>query len=84
MAPEETVVETEDVVLPAPATLTYEQAKGELRQVVQSLESGSIPLEDTLRLWKRGESLAARCKWILDQAAMQLESAEAAGLSETQ
>ncbi len=59
-----------------PQLLTYEQAKNELRVVIQSLESGSIPLEDTLKLWKRGEALASRCKQILDQAAAQLEQAE--------
>lgn len=61
---------------PDPASLTYEQAKAELRTVVQALESGSIPLEDTLDLWSRGEQLAARCKQILDEAAARLNVAE--------
>lgn len=65
-----------EATLPDPATLTYEQAKSELRAVVQMLESGSAPLEDTLDLWQRGELLAARCKEILDQAAARLNSAE--------
>ena len=61
-----------------PASLTYEQAKAELRTVVQALESGSIPLEDTLDLWSRGEQLATRCKQVLDQAAERLNAAEQA------
>lgn len=65
-----------EAALPDPATLTYEQAKNELRAVVQTLESGSAPLEDTLDLWQRGEMLAARCKQILDQAAARLDAAE--------
>ena len=66
----------EPTKLTDPELLSYEQAKNELRGVVQALESGSIPLEDTLKLWKRGEALAARCKQILDQASAQLEEAE--------
>ena len=58
-----------------PASLSYEQAKEELRGVVQQLESGSVPLEETLVLWQRGEALAARCKQILDAAAAQLNAA---------
>ncbi len=59
-----------------PQLLSYEQAKDELRSVVQALESGSIPLEDTLELWQRGELLAARCKQILDQAAARVNGSE--------
>lgn len=59
-----------------PRNMSYEQAKDELRQVVQALESGSIPLEDTLELWQRGELLAGRCKQILDQAAARINDDE--------
>ena len=62
-----------------PSTLTYEQAKAELRNIVSALESGSIPLEETLNLWQRGEALAARCKMILDEASARIEAAELAG-----
>ena len=58
-----------------PASLSYEQAKEELRGVVQKLESGSVPLEETLILWQRGEALATRCKQVLDAAAAQLNAA---------
>lgn len=59
-----------------PQNLTYEQAKEELRQVVIALESGSIPLEDTLVLWQRGEQLATRCKQVLDEAAARVNGNE--------
>ena len=65
--------------LPDPSTMTYERAKAELRNIVSALESGSIPLEETLNLWQRGEKLAARCKLILDEAAARIEAAEAEG-----
>lgn len=67
-----------DAGLSDPEALSYEQARDQLRAVVQSLESGTMPLEDTLALWQRGELLAARCKQILDQAAAILETVESA------
>lgn len=47
-------------------TLSYEQARDELIEVVQKLEQGSLPLQDSLNLWERGEALAKQCeKWLL-------------------
>jgi exodeoxyribonuclease VII small subunit len=48
--------------------LTYEQAKAELVAIVATLESGSASLEESMRLWERGEALAAHCTRWLDQA----------------
>lgn len=50
------------------ADLTYEQAKEELVAIVATLESGSASLEESMRLWERGEQLAAHCTQWLDQA----------------
>ena len=47
--------------LPDPESLGYEAARDELVRIVQALEGGQAPLEDTLTLWERGEALAARC-----------------------
>lgn len=58
-----------------PATLGYEQARDELLQVVQRLESGGVPLEDSLALWERGEALADRCQQWLDGARERLDAA---------
>lgn len=60
---------------PDPATLGYEQARDELLLVVQRLESGGVPLEESLALWERGESLADRCQQWLDGARERLEAA---------
>ena len=54
--------------LPDPQSLGYEAARDELVRIVQTLEGGQAPLEDTLSLWERGEALAARCSQILDGA----------------
>jgi exodeoxyribonuclease VII small subunit len=48
--------------------LSYEQAKAELVTIVATLESGSASLEESMRLWERGEALAAHCTRWLDQA----------------
>jgi exodeoxyribonuclease VII small subunit len=55
--------------------LSFEQARDELALVVQSLEQGSQPLEESLRLWERGEALAARCEQWLKGARERLERA---------
>lgn len=48
------------------ATLSYEDARDELVAVVTRLEQGAATLEESLRLWERGEALAARCEeWLL-------------------
>ncbi len=58
--------------------LTYEQARDELMQVVAELEQGASSLEQSLELWERGESLAARCEEWLKGAKARLEAARSA------
>lgn len=54
---------------PAPVNeLTYEQARDELVALVARIESGSVPLEESMLLWERGEQLAAHCQGKLDLA----------------
>jgi exodeoxyribonuclease VII small subunit len=50
------------------ASLSYEEAKDELVAIVATLESGSASLEESMRLWERGEALATHCTHWLDQA----------------
>lgn len=57
------------------ASLSYEQARDELVQVVSRLEAGGEPLEASLALWERGEALAARCQEWLDGARQRLDAA---------
>ena len=60
--------ETSDQDERAVASLSYEEAKDELVSIVATLESGSASLEESMRLWERGEALAAHCTRWLDQA----------------
>ena len=63
---------------PTPVTeLTYEQARAELAQVVERLESGGGTLEESLALWERGEQLAEACQSWLDGARARLDAARA-------
>lgn len=50
------------------ADLGYEQARDELVDIVARLEGGQVGLEESMRLWQRGEALAAHCGQWLDQA----------------
>jgi len=54
--------------------ISYEAARDELAQVVSSLETGGATLEDSLRLWERGEELAKICQEWLDGAKAKLDS----------
>ncbi len=63
--------------------LSYEQARDELVEVVRSLETGSATLENSLKLWERGEALAARCQQILDGARERLDAATSRAAGET-
>lgn len=60
---------------PADEQLSYEQAREELVAVVQRLESGGVPLADSLALWERGERLAAVCERWLDDARARVDKA---------
>ena len=54
--------------------LSYEQARDELAEIVESLESGSATLEESLALWERGEALAKICQEWLDGAKAKIAS----------
>ena len=54
---------------------SYEQAREELAEVVQRLETGGATLEQSLVLWERGEALATICQEWLDGARARLTAA---------
>ena len=53
--------------------LSYEAARDELAEVVSKLESGKSSLEESLKLWERGEELAKICQEWLDGAKAKLD-----------
>ena len=56
----------------APEEMTFEQAFEELQEIVAGLESGDLALEDSLKLFERGQALAKRCSQLLEQAELRL------------
>ncbi len=54
--------------------LGFEAARDELADVVRQLEAGGTTLEESLRLWERGEELANICQSWLDQARAKLDA----------
>jgi exodeoxyribonuclease VII small subunit len=59
--------------------ISYEEARDELAEVVASLETGGATLEDSLKLWERGEELAKICQEWLDGARKKLDAVKPAG-----
>ena len=53
--------------------VSYEKAREELTKVVEQLEAGSTTLEESLKLWERGEELAKICQDLLDGAKAKIE-----------
>ncbi|MBK5962246.1 exodeoxyribonuclease VII small subunit [Rhodoplanes elegans] len=50
------------------ATLSFERALEELESIVERLESGNVPLEESVAIYERGEGLKRRCEELLTQA----------------
>lgn len=48
--------------------LPFEKALAELEAIVQKLEGGAVPLEDSITIYERGEALKARCEALLRDA----------------
>jgi exodeoxyribonuclease VII small subunit len=53
--------------------LTFEEALRELETLVQKLESGKVPLEESITLYERGELLKKQCEKLLKAAESRVE-----------
>lgn len=53
--------------------LSYEEALTELEGIVESLEDGQNLLEDSMRLFERGQALAAYCGSLLESAQFKVQ-----------
>ena len=42
--------------------MSFEEAMGELEQVVSQLERGDVALEESIKLYERGAALKAQCE----------------------
>ena len=53
--------------------LTFEQAIKQLGNIVQKIEEGEIPLQDSLEQYEKGMALIKHCKGILEKAEKRIE-----------
>lgn len=53
--------------------MSFEQALKALEDVVRQLETGEVPLEQSIDLYERGEKLRAHCQARLDAAQARIE-----------
>ena len=55
------------------AAMSFEDALRALEDVVRKLESGEVPLDDSITLYERGEALRKHCQARLDAAQARIE-----------
>ncbi|MDE2435842.1 MAG: exodeoxyribonuclease VII small subunit [Sphingomonadales bacterium] len=55
------------------SALSFEDALRSLEEVVRKLESGEVPLDETITLYERGEALRKHCQARLDAAQARIE-----------
>jgi exodeoxyribonuclease VII small subunit len=66
-------VKPEEAGLPDVATMPFEAALQELEKIVDKLEKGAVSLDDSIKLYERGEALKNRCDELLKNAEMRIE-----------
>jgi exodeoxyribonuclease VII small subunit len=55
------------------SAMSFEQALAALEAIVQQLERGDVPLDQSITLYERGEALRAACQQRLDAAQARIE-----------
>jgi exodeoxyribonuclease VII small subunit len=55
------------------AKLPFEAALAELEAIVEKLEKGAVALEESIKIYERGEALKAHCDKLLKNAEMRIE-----------
>jgi exodeoxyribonuclease VII small subunit len=53
--------------------MSFEQALDALERIVDDLERGDVPLEQSIRIYERGEALKAHCDRLLKAAEDKVE-----------
>lgn len=68
---------------PDVAELRFEEAAEALETIIDGLERGDVPLEESLAAYERGRALLARCRTILDGAAARISEVDLESPDET-
>jgi len=53
--------------------MSFEKALEALEKIVDDLERGDVPLDQSIRIYERGEALKAHCEALLKAAEMRIE-----------
>jgi len=53
--------------------MRFEEALAELERIVGGLEGGTVPLEESIAMYERGEALRAHCAALLKKAEARIE-----------
>ena len=61
------------------AKLSYEAAYQQLEALVAQMESGALPLEESVKLYERGQRLSAHCQALLEEAELKIKLVDEAG-----
>jgi exodeoxyribonuclease VII small subunit len=56
-----------------PLELSYEQAFNELESIVEAMENQQQPLDETMKLFERGQVLSQYCTSLLDNAELRIK-----------
>ena len=55
------------------SNMPFEAALAELEAIVAKLEQGAVALEESIKIYERGEALKAHCDKLLKNAEMRIE-----------
>ena len=55
------------------SSLSFEQAVAELETIVARLERGDVPLDQSIEIYERGETLKKHCETLLNAAEARIE-----------
>ena len=67
---------TANPAMPATGELKYEAALAELEMLVQNMESGRLPLEESIAAYRRGSELLKHCQQQLADAEQKIQVLE--------
>ena len=59
---------------------TYEALYARMQAIVARLEAGELPLEEAMKLYEEGVTVAAACQQLLDQAELRIQELQIGSL----
>jgi exodeoxyribonuclease VII small subunit len=68
--------QTAQAAIPPADSLKFEAALAELEQIVQGMEGGRLPLEESLEAYRRGSELLKHCQQQLGDAERKIQVLE--------